>query len=103
MNLKNENGETYDRQSEVKAFDESKAGVKGLVDAGITKVPRMFIHPKTTQNYSSISSVNKPSIPIIDLQGIHGNVGHSWNVVEAVGEASATWGFLPGGGIMDPR
>nr|GLL46205.1 1-aminocyclopropane-1-carboxylate oxidase homolog 1-like [Ipomoea trifida] len=88
MNLNNENGETYDRQSEVKAFDESKTGVKGLVDAGITKVPRIFIHPKTTQNYSSISSVNKPSIPIIDLQGIHENV------VEAVGEASATWGFF---------
>ncbi|KAI3693045.1 hypothetical protein L6452_32873 [Arctium lappa] len=28
----------YDRQAEFKAFDETKAGVKGLVDAGITEI-----------------------------------------------------------------
>jgi hypothetical protein len=33
----------YDRMSELKAFDESKAGVKGLADAGVTKIPRIFI------------------------------------------------------------
>ncbi|KAL6344214.1 hypothetical protein AAG906_035439 [Vitis piasezkii] len=37
--------EDYDRASELKAFDESKTGVKGLVDAGVSKVPRMFIQP----------------------------------------------------------
>ena len=26
----------YDRASELKAFDDTKAGVKGLVDAGVT-------------------------------------------------------------------
>ncbi|KAK3024893.1 hypothetical protein RJ639_044030 [Escallonia herrerae] len=31
-----------DRFQELKAFDESKAGVKGLVTAGITKIPRIF-------------------------------------------------------------
>ncbi|KAM7462959.1 hypothetical protein LguiA_031080 [Lonicera macranthoides] len=35
----------YDRTSELKAFDETKAGVKGLVDAGITQVPRIFHQP----------------------------------------------------------
>ncbi|KAI3996730.1 hypothetical protein MKX01_041030 [Papaver californicum] len=35
----------YDRFKELKAFEESKAGVKGLVDAGIVKIPRMFIRP----------------------------------------------------------
>lgn len=30
-----------DRISELKAFDERKAGVKGLVDAGITQLPRL--------------------------------------------------------------
>ena len=33
------------REMEIKAFHESKAGVKGLVDAGVTKLPSMFIHP----------------------------------------------------------
>ncbi|KAK7339002.1 hypothetical protein VNO77_19638 [Canavalia gladiata] len=32
---------TYDRKAEVKAFDESKAGVKGLVECGVTKIPRI--------------------------------------------------------------
>ncbi|CBI23597.3 unnamed protein product, partial [Vitis vinifera] len=36
----------YDRKSELIAFDDSKAGVKGLVDAGVAKIPRMFIHPQ---------------------------------------------------------
>nr|GMC75211.1 1-aminocyclopropane-1-carboxylate oxidase homolog 1-like [Ipomoea batatas] len=68
-----ENGETYDRQSELKAFDETKAGVKGLVDAGITKLPAIFVQPKTTQN-SSISTANNHKFPaIIDLEGIHEN------------------------------
>ncbi|KAK3043433.1 hypothetical protein RJ639_002012 [Escallonia herrerae] len=31
-----------DRLQELKAFDESKAGVKGLVNAGVTKIPRIF-------------------------------------------------------------
>ena len=34
----------YDRLSELKAFDETKAGVKGLVDAGVTAVPAIFHH-----------------------------------------------------------
>jgi hypothetical protein len=33
------------RIKELKAFDETKLGVKGLVDAGITKIPQMFHHP----------------------------------------------------------
>ena len=34
----------YDRESELKAFDGSKTGVKGLVDVGVTKIPRIFIN-----------------------------------------------------------
>ncbi|XP_019195752.1 PREDICTED: 1-aminocyclopropane-1-carboxylate oxidase homolog 1-like [Ipomoea nil] len=87
-----ENEEGYDRQSELKAFDETKAGVKGLVDAAITKLPTIFIHPKTPQNSSN--NVSTANIPIIDLQGIHGNEMKRREVVEAVGEASETWGFF---------
>ena len=39
------NGEYFDREAELKAFDGTKGGVKGLVDSGITKVPRIFIQP----------------------------------------------------------
>ncbi|XP_019195677.1 PREDICTED: 1-aminocyclopropane-1-carboxylate oxidase homolog 1-like isoform X2 [Ipomoea nil] len=87
--------ENGDRQSELKAFDETKAGVKGLIDAGITKLPPIFIHPKTTQNSSNINpTADKHSIPIIDLEGIHGNEMKRREVVEAIGEASKTWGFF---------
>ncbi|KAK9107588.1 hypothetical protein Syun_023599 [Stephania yunnanensis] len=34
-----------ERREELKAFDDTKAGVKGLVDAGVTKIPRIFINP----------------------------------------------------------
>uniref|UniRef100_A0A2N9IHW1 Uncharacterized protein n=1 Tax=Fagus sylvatica TaxID=28930 RepID=A0A2N9IHW1_FAGSY len=33
------------RFQELKAFDDSKAGVKGLVDASIAKLPRIFVRP----------------------------------------------------------
>ncbi|PHT39323.1 1-aminocyclopropane-1-carboxylate oxidase -like protein 6 [Capsicum baccatum] len=39
------NFEQDDLLSEKKAFDDSKAGVKGLVDAGIVDIPRIFIRP----------------------------------------------------------
>ena len=30
---------TYDRMKELKEFDQSKIGVKGLADSGITSIP----------------------------------------------------------------
>lgn len=55
----------YDRLSQLKAFDETKAGVKGLVDGGVTKIPQIFISPPDTlgKGASNLDS----SIPVIDL------------------------------------
>ncbi|XVE81805.1 hypothetical protein DITRI_Ditri15bG0095500 [Diplodiscus trichospermus] len=59
----------YDRKTELKAFDETKAGVKGLVDAGIKEVPRIFHHlPDQFEN--SVSGGMQVSIPVIDLDGV---------------------------------
>lgn len=33
----------YDRTKDLKAFYDTKAGVKGLVDAGIRNIPEIFI------------------------------------------------------------
>lgn len=30
------------RKAEVQAFDDSKTGVKGVLDSGVTKIPPMF-------------------------------------------------------------
>nr|XP_048333198.1 1-aminocyclopropane-1-carboxylate oxidase homolog 3-like isoform X2 [Ziziphus jujuba var. spinosa] len=85
----------YDRASEVKAFDELKAGVKGLVDAGITEIPHIFHH--TSYEYFNGSSVSKDEthIPVIDLGSLfeHDHVRRK-EIVERVREASETWGFF---------
>ena len=48
----------HDRKRELKAFDDSKSGVKGLVDAGVTKIPRIFIHPNSNLPAESGSPVS---------------------------------------------
>jgi 2,4-dihydroxy-1,4-benzoxazin-3-one-glucoside dioxygenase len=38
-------GGCYDRRRELQAFDDTRAGVKGLLDAGATSIPAIFHHP----------------------------------------------------------
>ncbi|XP_039029708.1 1-aminocyclopropane-1-carboxylate oxidase homolog [Hibiscus syriacus] len=59
----------YDRVSEVKAFDGTKAGVKGLVDAGISEVPRILHVPPDTFGETDVPSATLFRILVIDLQG----------------------------------
>ncbi|CAH1427913.1 unnamed protein product [Lactuca virosa] len=61
-------GSSYDRQSELKAFDQTKIGVKGLVDAGIWKIPPIFFHPRETTPKISTVAIK---IPVMDLQSTH--------------------------------
>ncbi|ONK55556.1 uncharacterized protein A4U43_UnF1680 [Asparagus officinalis] len=77
---------SYDRLSELKAFDETKAGVKGLVDAGITTIPRFF-HDSLTDK--TINPNPQISIPIIDLQS-----DQRIQVIDEVKRASETFGFF---------
>lgn len=81
----------YDRLNELTAFDETKAGVKGLVDGGVTKVPRIFISPPDT---SSRASELDLSIPVIDLGSVGSNPIGRKDAVDIIREASATWGFF---------
>ncbi|KAK7271006.1 hypothetical protein RJT34_26580 [Clitoria ternatea] len=85
---------TYDRLQELKAFDESKAGVKGLVDSGVTEIPRIFIMPPEDLaggNTSSSGDLTQFTIPVIDLQKIAKDRS---GVVSAVREAAETVGFF---------
>ncbi|VFQ73067.1 unnamed protein product [Cuscuta campestris] len=67
----------HNKQSELQAFDERKEGVKGLVDAGITKLPSIFIHPQQALLHQSspppAAQEEDSTIPTIDLHGIHGD------------------------------
>ncbi|EXB54017.1 1-aminocyclopropane-1-carboxylate oxidase-1-like protein [Morus notabilis] len=84
----------YDRLSALKAFDETKAGVKGLVDAGITDIPHIF-RRKHSGKEIPVSGDSQVSIPVIDLGGlIIGDSGKRKEIVESVREAAETWGFF---------
>ncbi|KAF8086715.1 hypothetical protein N665_0615s0061 [Sinapis alba] len=78
--------------SERKAFDETKAGVKGLVDAHITEIPRIFRLPEGTLSDKKPSvSASDPAIPIIDFADVH--VSREL-VVEKIKDAAGNWGFF---------
>nr|XP_043630546.1 1-aminocyclopropane-1-carboxylate oxidase homolog 1-like [Erigeron canadensis] len=75
----------YDRATELKAFDQTKTGVKGLVDAGIKEIPRIFIHSPET-----IPKTNMPfKIPVIDLAS-----PDRASTVEMIRVASQNLGFF---------
>lgn len=85
----------YDRKSEVKAFDDSKVGVQGLVENGVTKVPRMFYcdHSNLSDGLTTESS-SKLTIPSIDLTSIHDDPILRDDVVEKIRYACEKWGFF---------
>ncbi|KAJ4968403.1 hypothetical protein NE237_015104 [Protea cynaroides] len=98
-------GNTYDRTKELKEFDETKAGVKGLVDSGVVKVPRIFYnshdvhgHLHEAESIQSHSHDQIPlSIPTIDLKEFitdNKNSNQRKKVVDQIREASETWGFF---------
>ncbi|XP_050216195.1 1-aminocyclopropane-1-carboxylate oxidase homolog 3-like [Mercurialis annua] len=87
----------YCRTSELKAFDDTKAGVKGLVDAGITKIPRIFHQPLNAlldSSHAPNDSDTKFVFPIIDLQNIKNSADSRKEIVEKVHNASVNWGFF---------
>ncbi|KAF5941837.1 hypothetical protein HYC85_019479 [Camellia sinensis] len=74
----------YDREKELKAFDDSKAGVKGLIDAGVDK-------DELAEELNRCQAGLQ--VPIINLSGIEiGN--RREEVVHQVRAASEKWGFF---------
>uniref|UniRef100_A0A8R7Q0H3 Non-haem dioxygenase N-terminal domain-containing protein n=1 Tax=Triticum urartu TaxID=4572 RepID=A0A8R7Q0H3_TRIUA len=58
----------HERLRALKAFDETKAGLKGLVDAGITAIPAIFHHPP--ESFAPLAPFSTDvAIPVIDLSG----------------------------------
>lgn len=94
LQLHTPSNSNYDRLSELKAFDETKAGVKGLVDSGITQVPRIFVHPPHSLNQSPESKTTQFTFPIIDLDCTDEDLIRHKEIVDRVRDASETWGFF---------
>ncbi|PIA36460.1 hypothetical protein AQUCO_03400385v1 [Aquilegia coerulea] len=79
----------YNRAEELKAFDDTKLGVKGLIDSGILKVPKIFVRPSSADDQKSDSNLTADfKIPVIDLQGDHEEV------VNGIKHASEKYGFF---------
>jgi isopenicillin N synthase-like dioxygenase len=61
----------HERLRALKAFDDTKAGVKGLVDAGVTAVPSIFHHPPESFPLDASAAPHHHeqqfTIPVIDL------------------------------------
>ncbi|KAF7808563.1 1-aminocyclopropane-1-carboxylate oxidase-like protein 1-like [Senna tora] len=97
----------YDREAEVKSFEDSRAGVKGLLESGKilnNKIPRMFHsgnpkknHLSSTEedNNNGSSSSSDLTIPIIDLAGTHNYGGLLRSeAVGRIGRACEKLGFF---------
>ncbi|KAI4373908.1 hypothetical protein MLD38_011967 [Melastoma candidum] len=82
----------YDRRKDLEDFDNTKAGVKGLVDAGIQRVPRIFVRPPEYPAADGQDLDMEFEIPVIDLQGVLG-VGRP-KIVSRVGAAARDVGFF---------
>ncbi|CAN1252246.1 1-aminocyclopropane-1-carboxylate oxidase homolog 1 [Linum perenne] len=89
---------TYDRLADLKSFDETKAGVKGLVDSGITHVPRIFHNPPNPNIAPPppLSPSGDPLLrpPVIDFAGIGNDKNMRKAVVEGIRDAAGEWGFF---------
>ncbi|CAI9775962.1 unnamed protein product [Fraxinus pennsylvanica] len=83
----------YDRMQELKAFDETKAGVKGLVDAGLQKIPKIFVRPNEELEEELNYKRAQIEVPVIDMGGLE-KAGRRKQIVEEVRIASETWGFF---------
>ena len=84
----------YDRAQELKAFDDTKTGVKGLVDAGIARVPKIFIQPPDNLNKTTNPNNTQFNFPIIDLTVIDKDPIRRRQVIDEIREAAEIWGFF---------
>ncbi|XP_058083942.1 1-aminocyclopropane-1-carboxylate oxidase homolog 1-like [Magnolia sinica] len=85
-------GSEHNRLKDLKAFDNTKTGVKGLVDAGIVKIPKIFIRPPDDIIKASAAVLTHMQIPIIDLDGMESV--RRLEIVDEIRRASKTWGFF---------
>ncbi|XBH62131.1 hypothetical protein VPH35_116423 [Triticum aestivum] len=81
-----------DRLRDLTAFDDTKAGVKGLIDAGITTVPAILRHPPDT--LARAQDEDRFAIPVIDLAGVTTAPSRQDELVAEVKAAAETVGFF---------
>lgn len=87
--------EAYERTKDLKSFEESKAGVKGIVDSGVLKIPKIFVRPS---DELAEESMHIPSdslqVPVIDLGGAESGHDQHKTIVSEIKRASKEWGLF---------
>ncbi|KAF8040125.1 hypothetical protein BT93_B2372 [Corymbia citriodora subsp. variegata] len=92
MDVTDTSQQASDRAQELKRFEESKLGVKGLLDSGLTSLPPLFIHPPETLSSLKPARPTPGSIPTVDLSGC--DSARRPSVVAEVGCAARELGFF---------
>ncbi|KAG5514761.1 hypothetical protein RHGRI_035974 [Rhododendron griersonianum] len=92
---------TYNRAKEIKQFEDTKSGVKGLIDSGATKIPKYaskssnFIILTFCPNTPRPDAAVGLELPSIDFSGAESAGGERRReVVEEIRKAASTWGFF---------
>ncbi|KZV17842.1 1-aminocyclopropane-1-carboxylate oxidase1-like [Dorcoceras hygrometricum] len=90
-----ETAEHYERTKDLKSFEESKAGVKGIVDTGVLKVPKIFVRPsdELAEESKHIPS-DSLQVPVIDLGGAGSDHDQRKTIVSEIKRASEEWGVF---------
>ncbi|KAL7144926.1 hypothetical protein ABFS83_07G043900 [Erythranthe nasuta] len=83
----------FDRMPMLKAFDETKAGVKGLADSGLLQIPKIFVRPPDELAEELTYKKTQIQVPLIDLSEID-DPDMRKKIVEEVRIASETLGFF---------
>ncbi|KAL8515760.1 hypothetical protein ACS0TY_014447 [Phlomoides rotata] len=87
----------FNRTEMLKAFDETKAGVKGLIDSGrLPELSKIFMRPseELIQDHLTTTLKIHQVVPVIDLTDVQKNPDRRKQIVEQVRAASETWGFF---------
>ncbi|EXB93193.1 hypothetical protein L484_024531 [Morus notabilis] len=100
-----ETNQEYDRAKALKDFDDAKVGVKGVVDAGITTLPQIFVMPPDDQDITTpcdngnkklpnTSEFPQFKVPLVDLKDIDDDSPRRKQIVKEIRHACETWGFF---------
>ncbi|PPD76490.1 hypothetical protein GOBAR_DD26591 [Gossypium barbadense] len=84
----------HDWKTELMAIDQSKSGIKGLVDAGLAKLPRVFVHDHLNLNIKSGPAPDNVNIPVIDFAGVNTDSTLRAMIIDEIRNACMKWGFF---------
>ncbi|KAL8486606.1 hypothetical protein ACS0TY_023335 [Phlomoides rotata] len=87
------NDSKYDRKKELEEFDDTKAGVKGLLEQGIQRIPQIFINEQYQLEKKS-NNRSKFNIPVIDLGCLNEDAAARARIIDRVKDACQEWGFF---------